>query len=81
MPWAKGEANISAKLTAAQVRAVRQDTRIGKLVAADYGIAASQVWRIRNCMKWRHLDEEKQPRTSHGDLLVAVPSVSQSVLE
>lgn len=63
MPWAKGEANISAKLTAAQVRAVRQDTRIGKLVAADYGISTSHVWRIRNRVKWQYLNEEKNMKS------------------
>jgi hypothetical protein len=60
MAAAKGEKNTSAKLTEAQARAIRKDPRLGKQVADDYGISVAHVWRIRNRVKWRHLDEERQ---------------------
>lgn len=55
---ARGEANAAAKLTEDEVRAIRRDTRPGKIVAADYDISIAHVWRIRNRIKWAHLTEE-----------------------
>lgn len=42
-----GEAHKSTKLTDAQVAAIRADSRKDQLVAADYGIASSYVWRLK----------------------------------
>lgn len=62
MAWAKGEDNAAAKLTAADVRAIRRDTGSLKVMALKYGISEAHVWRIRNRIKWRHLsDDEEQP--------------------
>ena len=58
MPAQKGERNAAAKLTEDEVRAIRRDPRINKLVAADYDVSIAQVWRIRNRIKWGHLDAE-----------------------
>lgn len=59
MPAMRGEGNPSAKLTEDEARAIRRDTRKDKLVAYDYGISQAHVWRIRNGIKWKHLQEEK----------------------
>ena len=51
MAWAKGEDNAAAKLTAADVRAIRRDTGSLKVMALKYGISEAHVWRIRNRIK------------------------------
>lgn len=58
MPWKKGEENSQTKLTEKQVYAIRRDTRMVKLVAADYGISNAQAWRIRARKRWKYLEEE-----------------------
>lgn len=45
---AKGERSGAAKLTDAQVEQIRSDSRLGKFIAADYGISRSQVSRIKS---------------------------------
>ena len=57
----KGEENAAAKLTVEEVRAIRADPRPKREVARQYDISEAHVWRIRNRIKWGHLDEEKQP--------------------
>lgn len=54
--WNRGERCGTSKLTEFQVRAIRADTRAAGLVAEDYGIGTSQVYRIRRRQKWAHLD-------------------------
>lgn len=58
MPAQKGERNAAAKLTEDEVRAIRRDPRPGKVVASDYDVSVAHVWRIRNRIKWGHLDAE-----------------------
>lgn len=48
-----GESNPASRLTAEQVRAIRDDHRILRLVAADYGVSISTVSVIRRGEKWR----------------------------
>lgn len=52
----RGEQCGTAKLTSEQVRAIRADTRTQEAIAATYGIRASQVSRIKNRVRWAHLD-------------------------
>lgn len=52
----RGERCGSAKLTEQQVRAIREDTRIQRLIALDYGIRANTVSRIKSGARWSHLD-------------------------
>ena len=49
-----GERNGQSKLTRRDILAIREDTRSGSRVGADYGISASQVWRIRRRKRWKH---------------------------
>ena len=53
--WLPGELNGAAKLTADKVLAIRRDTRVGKLIAYQYGISLGHVSRIRRGRKWKHL--------------------------
>jgi len=50
-----GEANLSAKLSAVDVLAIRADPRIQKDIAKDYGIRQSAVSRIKRKQRWGHL--------------------------
>ncbi len=47
-----GERNGSAKLSEAQVLAIRSDGRLQREIAADYGIAQSAVSMIKSGAKW-----------------------------
>lgn len=51
----RGRANIHAKLTEDQVRAIRSDIRLHSEIAAEYGVGESAVRKIRNRESWRHL--------------------------
>jgi hypothetical protein len=51
-----GERSSSAKLTAEIVRRIRQDERGSRPVAAELGVAASTVKRIRNRQIWAHVE-------------------------
>lgn len=55
---AHGEACGKAKLTAAQVAAIRADSRIHKEVADEYGVCKSTVSHIRTGRTWKHLPVE-----------------------
>ena len=50
-----GERNSQAKLTAADVMAIRASSLPVRAVAAQYGIGTSQVSRIRRGKKWARL--------------------------
>jgi len=50
----RGERCGTAKLTLEQVNAIRKDTRLQRLIAADYGIAESMISRIKNGKRWQH---------------------------
>lgn len=52
-----GVASGHAKLTDEQVHAIRADTRINTVIAADYGISFQQVSRIKRRQRWAHLLE------------------------
>ena len=47
--------SVSAKLTPAQVFAIRRDERAAHLIAADYGIARSTVSGIQTRRTWRNV--------------------------
>jgi hypothetical protein len=52
---ARGETAGNSRLTEADVRAIRADKRIQRVVAAEYGITTSQVGHIRRRFSWRHV--------------------------
>jgi len=51
----RGSRHPNAKLTEEQVRAIRSDPRVGRLVAADYGVAEVTIQAVRSGRNWGHL--------------------------
>jgi hypothetical protein len=51
----RGKRCGNAKLTAAQVIRIRTDSRLQRLIAADYGVKPSQISRIKSGVRWGHL--------------------------
>jgi hypothetical protein len=54
-----GARNGSTKLNEDQVRRIHSDHRLHREIAADYGVATSQVQRIKAGRYWSHLSESK----------------------
>ena len=52
---ARGEGVASAKLTAEAVRAIRNDRRIYREIAADYGVSATVVGEVKRRISWGHV--------------------------
>jgi hypothetical protein len=50
----RGERCVSAKLTEAQVAAIRADARLQREIAADYGVRESAISRIKTGKRWAH---------------------------
>ncbi len=51
----RGTENGRAKLTEAQVRAIRSDGRSGKAIAKEYGISGGSVGAIKKLKAWAHV--------------------------
>lgn len=51
----RGEGNPAAKLTEADVRSIRGDSRTAREIAAQYGIASGYVGMIKSRLRWKHL--------------------------
>ena len=52
---ARGEGVASAKLTAEAIRAIRNDRRIYREIAADYGVSATVVGEVKRRISWGHV--------------------------
>ena len=52
----RGERCVAAKLTEAQVRAIRADTRLQREIAAEYGVRENTISRIKSRQRWGHLE-------------------------
>lgn len=50
-----GERHPRARLTAADVIAIRSDDRYQRVIAAQYGVAACTISEIKSRKKWRHI--------------------------
>ena len=50
----RGERCGTAKLTLEQVRTIRLDTRLQRIIAKEYNIQQSVVSRIKNGVRWKH---------------------------
>lgn len=50
-----GESHRNARLSEADVRAIRADTRPAPVVAAEFGIGRVHVYRIRRRVAWKHV--------------------------
>ena len=54
----KGETHSSAKLTIADIYAIRSDPRLQREIAAEYGVSKAHVGRIKTRRSWAHLPEQ-----------------------
>ena len=52
---AKGEKHGASKLTEAEVRAIRADSRHHTIVAKDYGVSIRHVGMVKSRKTWAHL--------------------------
>jgi len=52
---ARGERGGGAVLTDEQAAAIKTDSRIARIIAADYGIHKSTVAKIKSGVNWRHV--------------------------
>lgn len=50
----RGERCGTAKLTLEQVRNIRNDNRLQRLIAADYGVLQNTISRIKSGKRWAH---------------------------
>ena len=50
----RGEQCGNAKLTLEQVRAIRQDNRLQRIIAAEYGVRDNTISRIKSGKRWTH---------------------------
>ena len=51
----RGERCAAAKLTEAQVRAILTDTRLQRIIAAEYGVLQNTISRIKSGKRWGHI--------------------------
>lgn len=51
----RGERCAAAKLTEAQVRAIKTDPRLQREIAAEYGVRESAISRIKSGKRWAHI--------------------------
>lgn len=51
----RGERCAAAKLTEAQVRAILTDTRLQRIIAAEYGVRENTISRIKSGKRWAHI--------------------------
>lgn len=54
-PSRVGEFNASAKLTEADVLAIRADDRMHRVIAAEYGVVRSTISRVKAGRGWGHI--------------------------
>lgn len=52
---APGQANAACRLTPEQVLKIREDSRIQRVIADEYGVARSLIGAIKNREIWQHL--------------------------
>jgi hypothetical protein len=50
----RGEQCGTAKLTLEQIRAIRQDDRLQRIIAAEYGVKDNTISRIKSGKRWTH---------------------------
>ena len=50
----RGEQCGKAKLTLEQIRVIRQDNRLQRIIAAEYGVKQNTISRIKSGIRWAH---------------------------
>jgi hypothetical protein len=51
----RGEKCAASKLTEKQVKDIRVDTRLQRIIAAEYGVRENTISRIKSGKRWSHL--------------------------
>lgn len=51
----RGEKHVMAKLSTADILAIRSDTRKQRTIAAEYGVSPSHICSIKSRRKWDHV--------------------------
>jgi hypothetical protein len=51
----RGERQSNAKLTAARIIAIRSDTRLQSVIAAEAGVSFQLICDIKRGKRWKHL--------------------------
>lgn len=51
----KGEAHGMAKLTEPEIPLIRNDPRLHRIIAADYGVSSTLISVIKRCERWAHI--------------------------
>lgn len=51
----KGESHPNAKLSEADIPVIRNDTRMHREIAADYGVKEAAIFKIKHRLSWRHI--------------------------
>lgn|SRR5215203_122932 len=51
----RGEQCAAAKLTEDQVRAIKKDPRLQRIIAKEYGVLPAQISRIKAGLRWAHV--------------------------
>ena len=52
----RGEAVNTAKLTPEQIREIRKDPRLPRVIAEDYPVGPRALWSIKKRMTWKHIE-------------------------
>lgn len=52
---AKGEKNGRAKLSPEQVLKIREDDRLGTVIAPEYGVTPTMIYEIKHKRSWKHI--------------------------
>lgn len=50
-----GEGHPCVKLNESQVRAIREDRRRLRTIAAEYGVSFGTIWAVRSGKRWKHI--------------------------
>jgi len=50
-----GEDNPAAKLTEKQIRAIRRDNRVHRIIAMSYGVCRENISQIKRYTRWKHV--------------------------
>ena len=51
----RGESHTSAKLTPDDILKIRNDSRIDRLIASDFGVSIGRISEIQSKKSWKHL--------------------------
>lgn len=53
--YPKGESNKASKLTKEKVNVIKNSQEMAKVLAIDFGVHISLIYKIRNNEYWKHI--------------------------